>query len=76
MLVISGCVATSGFPERPEPINEKLVSLQGKYFLPSKDVLAEYDQMEESGKRSYRDKVIHGRLLALDMQYGSFKQAI
>ena len=76
MLVLSGCVATSGFPERPEPINEKLVSLQAKYFLPGKDVLAEYDQTEETSKRPYRDKVIHGRLLALDMQYGLFKQAI
>ena len=76
MLILSGCAATSGFPDRPEPIDKKLMSLQAKYFLPGKDVLAEFEQVDESVKRRYRDKVIHGRLLALDMQYGLFKQAI
>ena len=75
-LVLTGCVSTSGFPERPETIKTELESLQATYFLPGKDVLAEYNRREESEKQSYRDDVVHGRLLAIDMQYGLFKQAI
>ena len=75
-LILAGCVSTSGFPERPEPIKEKLESLQAAYFLPGSDVLAEYNGKAASDKQPYRDNVVHGRLLAIDMQYGLFKQAI
>ena len=77
VLLINACASSGGFPERPEVVEAKLSSLQQKYFLPAKDVLAEYSMKTDAAdKRSYRDTVVHGRLLALDMQYGVFKEAV
>ena len=75
-LVLTSCASTSGFQERPERIDTKLERLQKDYFLPGTDVLAEYNKPERPDKQSYRDNVVHGRLLAIDMQYGLFKQAL
>jgi hypothetical protein len=76
-LVIVGCASTGGYPERPEKIEDKLSSLQSKFFLPTVDVLSVYaSKTLESERREYRDTVVHGRLLALDMQFALFKEAI
>ena len=77
VLVLAGCASTRGFPERPESVPEKLTKLQEKFFLPGMDVLEEFDkQNDEKMRRTYRNNVVHGRLLAIDMQYGLFKEAI
>ncbi len=76
VLALTGCASTGGFPERPEQVSTKLAKLQEKFFLPGTDVLQEYETKNGEAKRAYRDKVVHGRLLALDMQYGLFKEAI
>lgn len=75
--LLAGCNSIEGFPDRPEKESTALESLREKYFLPAIDVLDVYEtKAEEAEKRNYRDKVIHGRLLALDLQYAIFKKAI
>ncbi len=76
VLVVCGCVSIGGYPDRPESVTEKLRKLQELYFLPAKDVLADFDGQPDGEKREYRDMVVHGRLLALDLQYGVFQEAI
>lgn len=67
----------SGFPERPELVSEKFHKLQEKFFLPTVDVLDEFTNKQKEGSgRAYRNEVVHGRMLALDMQYALFKEAI
>lgn len=75
--MLVGCASINGFPDRPERVKAKLESLQKKFFLPSVDVLEVYASKDtEAKKRNYRDQVVNGRLLALDMQYAVFKKDI
>ena len=76
VLALSGCLSRAGFPKRPESVRQKLSSLQNEYFLPAKNVLKEYKCKPDPEKRAYRDTIVYGRMLALDMQYGLFKEAI
>ena len=74
---LSGCSSISGYPERPDSSQLKLETLRNKYFLPAVDVLSVYEALaSESQKKSYRNRVTHGRLLALDLQYSLFKEAV
>jgi hypothetical protein len=76
-LILVGCASTGGYPERPEKIEDKLSSLQNNFFLPKVDVLTIYAlKTSEPERREYRDSVVHGRLLALDMQFALFKEAL
>ena len=75
-LLIAGCSSVGGFPERPESIDDKLTKLQEMYFQPKADVLGEYSEKSGEERRTYRNEVVHGRLLALDMQFGLFKESI
>jgi len=76
-LVMAGCASTGGYPDRPESVKAKLASLQKKYFLPGTDVLDAYDGLRTAQeKKTYRDAVVYGRLLALDMQFSLFKKTI
>ena len=45
--------------------------------MPDENVLEEFDKLVgQKEKREYRNKVVHGRLLALDLQFSLFKKAI
>ena len=72
---LAGCASTAWFPNRSESVSRRLDSLRQTFFLPETDVLAEFQNKDENVKRAYRDHVVHGRLLALDLQYGLFKEA-
>ena len=77
VFALAGCASIRGFPERPESASKKLAELQEKFFLPDTNVLEEFEELDDSTeKRKYRDKVVYGRLLALDMQFSLFKEAI
>lgn len=78
LIILSfGCSSLSGYPNRPDTTELKIKKLQEKYFLPSVDVLDKYEQLKTyTAKKSYRDQVTHGRLLALDLQFVVFKEAI
>ncbi|MEP4892263.1 MAG: hypothetical protein ABJV04_19790 [Aliiglaciecola sp.] len=72
---LSACSSTRGYPDRPDRQDLKLQKLQEKYFLPGVDVLAVYhDPVETTNQRVYRNKVVYGRMLAIDMQFQIFKQ--
>ena len=73
-VALAGCASTAGFPKRSESVSRRLDTLQRTFFLPETDVLQEFHNKDESEKRDYRDYVVHGRLLALDLQYGLFKE--
>lgn len=49
--------------------------MQQTFFLPGTDLLEEFQNKGENEQRAYRDYVVHGRLLALDLQYSLFKEA-
>lgn len=75
--LLNACSSTRGYPERPDKQSLKLQKLQEKYFLPSVDVLADYhDPVKTPNQQVYRNKVVHGRMLAIDMQFQIFKQEI
>ena len=76
LINLTGCASTSGFSERPVSPKEQLNMLQEKYFLPATNVLEQYADKSDQDKRAYRDEVVHGRLLTIDLQYGLFKEAI
>jgi hypothetical protein len=76
VFVISSCSSISGYPDRAESTEAKLVKLQEKYFLPNVDVLEIYQGKNGDAQQKYRNTVIHGRILALDMQFSLFKEAI
>ena len=77
VFALAGCASVGGFPERPESASKKLDELRKQFFLPGKNVLKEFDEEEDPvKKRQYRDRVVYGRLLAIDMQFGLFKEAI
>ncbi len=72
---LSACSSVNGFPERVDTdTTTRIAALQSKYFLPTVDVLAVYKA--ETDKQAYRDTVIYGRLLALDLQFSVFQKAL
>lgn len=74
---LSACSSINGFPERVDTdTTSRIASLQSKYFLPDVDVLNVYKTTAATGKQSYRDTVIYGRLLALDLQFSVFQKAL
>ena len=77
VVLLSGCSSTRGFPERAEAVPDKLAKLREKFFLPNVDVLHNYaNKDDDQEQRTYRDSVVYGRLLALDMQYALFKRTL
>ena len=77
VLVLTSCASIGGYPNRPENTGEKLASLQKEYFLPNVNVLTKYNSItDKEEQRKYRDEVVFGQLLALDMQFYLFKGAI
>lgn len=75
-ICISSCASTNGFPERPDQPSEALGELRKKFFPPDADVLAAYQASPDATKRSYRDTVVYGRMLAFDLQFSIFQEAI
>ena len=65
-----------GFPERSEEVDERLDSLHAKYFQPGADVLDVYEKKSSQEKRSYRNDVVFGRMMAIDLQFSIFSKAI
>lgn len=71
----AGCASLRGFPERSEQTDAQLAGLEQKYFLPQRDVLAEYAQLGSGEeKRSYRNEVAYGRMMAIDLQFSVFEK--
>ena len=77
LLLNFGCASTGGFPRRPVAVPLVLKTLEAKYYPPATDVLQEYGQeTDESKKIAYRNEVVYGRMLAIDMYYSVFKKSI
>ncbi len=75
--LIAGCSSMSGYPERTDEVDARLTSLQSRYFLPGKDVMAEYQgKPDDSERRAYRNDVVYARMMAIDLQFTVFKEAI
>jgi hypothetical protein len=67
----SGCSTFSGYPARNGDSKAELQQLQQLYFGP--DVLLKYEALTTAGERQlYRDRVINGRILAIDDNYQDF----
>ncbi len=77
LLVLAACASRDGFPERSERVAERLEKLSENYFLPRTNVLEEYEALDgEKNRKAYRDEVIYGRILAVDLQFAVFKEAL
>jgi hypothetical protein len=72
----AGCASGSGYPERSGEVSERLVGLHKKYFQPGKDVRDVYDKESTADKRAYRDEVVFGRMMAIDLQFSIFSETI
>ena len=76
VFAIGGCASTSGFPERPEAAEDTKAALIEKYFLPKTNILKDYEKTPKEEKKAYRNEVVYGRMAAIDIEYGLFKEAI
>jgi len=66
-----GCSTFSGYPQRIDDTKAQLQELQQLYFGPN--VLQTYEALPtEAQRRAYRDRVINGRILAIDDNYQAF----
>lgn len=76
-LFITACSSMQGFPDRAGDVDERLKQLAQNYFLPHADVLANYRELTSaSARRAYRDDVVYGRMMAVDLQFSIFSEAI
>ena len=76
-VLLAGCASVSGFPERTEEVEGRLASLQQAYFLPSKDVLADYrGRTDPAARRTFRDEVVRARMMAIDLQFSVFREQV
>lgn len=71
-LLIAGCSTFSGYPQRNDDPKAELKELEQLYFRP--DVLVKYEALTPGSleRRAYRDRVINGRILAIDDNYQAF----
>lgn len=76
-VALSACSSMRGFPDRSEEASARLEALQRQFFLPETDVLKSYDGITgKDAKKAFRDKVIYGRMMAIDLQFSVFQKAI
>lgn len=75
-LGLGGCSSMNGFPERSSNAEAQIKTLQKLYFLPDTDVLAIYEKTPDEDKAAFRNKVLYGRMLALDLQFSLFQEAL
>ena len=71
-LLIGGCSTFSGYPQRNDDTKAELKELEQLYFGPN--VLLQYEALTPGSleRRAYRDRVINGRILAIDDNYQAF----
>ena len=74
--LLAACASTRGFPDRTEDVGDRLESLKANYFLPSANVVEIFHGLPANEKRAYRDKVVYARMMAIDLQFATFKEAI
>ena len=66
----------TGHPDRTGNLQERIKELEKNYFLPSANVLVKVSELPDPKKRGYRDEVVFGRMMAIDLQYSIFTEAI
>jgi len=75
------CASIGGFPERTDDVNSQLKDLQGKYFHPGGSATGGKIDMYNSStdpveRKKLRNEIILNRLLAYDLQFSLFQEAL
>lgn len=79
--IISGCASMRGFPERSNDVASQLRDLKSKYFHPdaaaSGGKMTSYNsETDESRRKAIRNEIVYNRLLAYDLQFSVFQEAL
>lgn len=69
VLILVGCASTGGYPTRAEKVEDKLSSLQSKFFLPAVDVLSVYSSKTTETERRKTKKGRSGLFLTTPTNY-------
>jgi len=76
MSLISGCASIQGFPDRPDDVGKSLKALKKTYSI---DVVLQKfrdEKITPEAQLSYRNEVISGRMLTIDMQYSLYQKGL
>lgn len=81
LLILYGCASTGGFPERTDNVESQLDDLKSKYFHPdaaqTNGKITIYNTATDANIRKLlRNEIIYSRLLAIDLQFSIFQEAI
>lgn len=71
---LSSCASVQGFPDRPDDVGKSLKALKEAYSIET--VLETYKNKTAAEKRAYRNEVISGRMMTIDMQYSLYQKAM